>query len=166
MTELLVSQNLLYFQKMHCPRKTKPKKKGMTPIMNIMRLPQAFDNVDVIRFRFWLYSRYFSMVIQANIAPKPINVSFLSNTSSLLLIDQLSMATTAPMNWKKLPLTPITNQISKNFNLSKNPNSCQFLSQSIFAVRRLATQSGSTSLFFSSFIFLLYLMYSLDISQI
>lgn len=75
MTEELVSSNLLYFQKIVWPRKTKPRKKGMTPSKKISRLLQDFPRVADIKLRLGLYSRYFRIVIQANITPSPTRSS-------------------------------------------------------------------------------------------
>ncbi len=55
MTEELVSSNLLYFQKIVCPRNTKPKKKGMTPRRKTKRLLHDFDRVADIKFKLGLY---------------------------------------------------------------------------------------------------------------
>ena len=70
------------------------------------------------------------MVIQANIAPNPINVYFCSKISNLASISSLRIAVTAPINWKKFPPTLIINQVSKNLSFSKNPNSSHSFPQS------------------------------------
>lgn len=70
-TEELVSSNLLYFQKMVWPRKTKPRKNGITPSKKISKLLHDFPKVADIRFKFGLYSKYLSMVIQASMTPRP-----------------------------------------------------------------------------------------------
>jgi len=75
MTDELVSSNLLYFQKIVCPKNTNPKKNGITPSKNINKLLQDFDKVDVIKFKLLEYSRYLRMVIQASMTPNPIKTS-------------------------------------------------------------------------------------------
>lgn len=70
-----VVENLSNLQKIHYPRNTKPKKKGSTPNMNIMILELAIRRVLVIKLIFGLYSKYFNIINQATIQPKPINDS-------------------------------------------------------------------------------------------
>ncbi len=129
-TDELVSSNLLYFQKIVCPKNTNPKKNGITPSKNIKRLLQDLDSVDVIKFKLFEYSRYFKIVIQANMTPNPINTYLCLKMINYVKIKLSKMATKAPNNWKKFPVTMTINQKSKNFILSKNPNSYQFLFQS------------------------------------
>ncbi len=64
---------MLYFQKIVCPKKTNPKKNGITPNKNINKFPYDFDSVDVIKFKLLEYYKYFNIVIHANITPNPIN---------------------------------------------------------------------------------------------
>jgi len=60
---------------MHYPKKTNPKKKGRTPSKNMRILELALFKVLVIRLILGLYSKYFSMMSQANMQPNPINAS-------------------------------------------------------------------------------------------
>lgn len=83
MTEELVSSNLLYFQKIVCPKNTNPKKKGITPSKKTKRLLQDLAKVADIKFKFGLYSKYFKIVIQANITPKPTKSYLSSKIASL-----------------------------------------------------------------------------------
>jgi len=62
-------------QKMHCPRKTNPKKKGRTPSINIKRFVLANLRVLVIKLMFGLYSRYLSIMSHATMQPSPIRAS-------------------------------------------------------------------------------------------
>lgn len=82
MTDELVSSNLLYFQNIVCPKNTNPKKNGITPNKNTKRLLQDFDKVADIKFKLGLYSRYFKIVTQASITPKPINSSLCSKIAN------------------------------------------------------------------------------------
>ena len=129
----LVLSNLLYFQKIVWPKKTNPKKKGITPSKNINKFPHDLLKVAVIKFKLLLYWRYFNMVIQANITPKPIKNYLCSKMINFAEINSSKNATSAPKSWKKLPVTVVTNQKSKNFILSKNPNYYQFFFQLTFA---------------------------------
>jgi hypothetical protein len=72
-TDELVSSNLLYFQKIVCPRKTKPKKTGITPNRKTSRLLHDLERVADIRFKLGLYSRYLRIVTHESITPRPIN---------------------------------------------------------------------------------------------
>jgi hypothetical protein len=73
----------LYFQKIVCPRKTKPKKKGITPSKNTSKLLHDLAKVADIKFKLGLYSKYFKIVIQANITPKPTKSYLSSKIASL-----------------------------------------------------------------------------------
>lgn len=55
MIEAVVSSNLVYFQNIHYPKNTNPKKKGRTPRRNMKILDEAFCIVEVIRLTFLLY---------------------------------------------------------------------------------------------------------------
>lgn len=59
------------------PKKTKPKKKGITPSRKTSRLLHDLERVADMRFKFGLYYRYLRMVTQASITPRPISSSFL-----------------------------------------------------------------------------------------
>lgn len=62
--------------------------------------------------------------------PNPIKNYLCSKMTRFAVINQSRKATIAPKSWKKLPVTEVMNQKSKNFILSKNPNSSQFFFQS------------------------------------
>ena len=132
-TEEEVSSNLLYFQNIVCPRNTKPKKNGITPRRNMIKLFHDLERVAVMMFRLLVYSRYLKIVIHASITPKPIRTSLCSKINKLAAMASSSVATRAPKSWKKLPATITINQKSKNFILSKNPKSYQFFLQSTVA---------------------------------
>ena len=134
MADELVLSNLLYFQKIVWPRKTKPRKNGITPNRNINRFPHDLLKVAVIKLRLLLYWRYISIVIQANITPNPMRNYLCSNMIKLVEMSSSRNATSAPKTWKKFPAVVIMNQKSKNFILSKNPSYYQFFFQSTLAL--------------------------------
>ena len=96
-TEELVSSNLLYFQKIVWPKNTNPRKKGITPNKNTNRLLQDLAKVADIKFKLGLYYKYFSIVIHANMTPKPTNSYLSSKIVSLYSIPNYRIDTTAPM---------------------------------------------------------------------
>lgn len=116
------------------PKKTKPRKKGITPSKNINKLFHDLDRVEVMRFKLFEYSRYLRMVIQANMTPKPMKTYLCLKMTNSVTIKPSRRATKAPKSWKKLPVTMTMNQKSKNFILSKKPSYYQLLFQSTWAL--------------------------------
>lgn len=96
MTEELVSSNLLYFQKIVWPKKTKPRKNGITPNRNTNKLLHDLDKVDDIKFKLGLYSKYLRIVTHASITPKPIRSYLCSNMAKCYSIVYSRSATNAP----------------------------------------------------------------------
>lgn len=78
------------------PKKTNPRKKGMTPSKNIKRFPQDLLKVAVIKFRLLLYCRYFNIVIQASITPNPIKNYLCSKMIKFVEMISSRKATNAP----------------------------------------------------------------------